>query len=349
MRQILLKPYHFAKHFFKKRWKLLAILLVVALGVGGWLYSRNQAAQPTFTFIQPEIKDLTKTLEVSGIVDAKEKASLRFALGGKVTYLGAKEGDFVKKFQTLATIDQATLQKQLETSLNTYMKERLDWEQTLDDTADRALPESENRTVQQEQLDLNNQVLSVEVQDIAIKNTRLTAPFAGVLVSSPTTVSGITLLATDVFELINPETLIFKAAVDETDIAQVHIGDEAHIVLDAYPDEILNTAISQIGLKSQQSSSGTVFLVEVPIVSSTPFPHFRLGMNGDLRIKVDQRQQVLSIPLDATRQRDDKTFVDIKVTDAEVAEREIEIGMETDDEVEVLSGLTTADWIVLPE
>lgn len=345
MKKWLRKPYHFVK----KRWKLALILIVILGGVAFFMYRRSQAQKPSYTFIQPEIKDLTKTLEVSGIVDAKEKASLRFAAGGKITYLGAQEGEFVKKYQTIATIDQATLQNQLESNLNLYMKERLDWEQTLDDTSDRALPESEQRSVQQEQLDLNNQILNVELQDIAIKNTRLSAPFAGVLVSSPTSVTGVTLLATDVFELVNPDTLVFKAAVDETDIAQVTIGDEATISLDAYPDDPITTTLSLIGLKSQQSSTGTVFIVEAPITGPSLFPYYRLGMNGDLSIKVDEKQQVLTIPLDATRERDDKVYVDVKVSETEIAEREITVGLETEDEVEVVSGLALGDWIVMPE
>lgn len=345
MKQFLRKPFN----FLKRRWKLMLILLVIVLGVGFFLYSRNKSQQPDYEFVQPTVKDLTKTVEVSGLIDAKEKASMRFALGGKVTYLGAKEGDFVKKFQTIATIDQAQLQKELQADLNNYMKERLDWDQTLDDTKDRALPKDEQRTVQKDQLDLNNQVLNVEIQDIAIRNTRLTAPFAGVLVSSPTTVTGINLLASDVFELVNPQTLVFKAAVDETDIAQVNVGDETSISLDAYPDEPITGNVSIIGLRSQQSSTGTVFLVEVPLNITSPFPKYRLGMNGDLSITVDTRQQVLSIPLDAIRERDGKTYVDVKISEKEVAEREITTGLETDDEIEVLSGLTQDDWVVLPE
>jgi hypothetical protein len=203
--------------------------------------------------------------------------------------------------------------------------------------------------VQKDQLDLNNQILSVEIQDIAITNSRLTAPFAGVLVSSPTTVTGITLLGSDVFELVNPGTLVFKAAVDETDVVQVNVGDQATVTLDAYPNDPITTMISHIGLKSQQSSTGTVFIVEVPIVGEAMFPHYRLGMSGDLSIAVDSRQQVLTIPLDATREREDKTYVDVKLTETEVQEREITTGLETDDQVEVLSGLTAQDFIVLPK
>ncbi len=339
-----------AKNFLsglKKRWMLLIVLAAVVLLGGFILYRTTQAQKPDYTFIQPELKTLTKNLEVSGVLDAKEKANLRFAAGGKITFIGVQEGDSVKKFQTIAIIDQATLQKKLNTDLNTYLKERLDWEQTLDNTKNRTLPESEKRTVQQNQLDLNNNVLNVEIQDIAIKNTRLTAPFAGVLVASPVTTSGVTLLPTDIFELVNPESLIFRAAVDEADIALVLQGQVGSITLDAYPNDPITTQVNHTDLKSSQSSNGTVFVVELPI--SGTFPRYRLGMNGDVSIQLAQKENVLSIPLDATKLRDNKTFVDVKISETEVEEREITTGLETDTDVEVLSGLAKDDWIVLPK
>ncbi len=150
----------------KKRWKLIVILLLV-VGGGGFFYLQNQQKnQPEIAVVQPERKTLVKTLDVSGIIDAKQKASLRFLAGGKVTYLGAKEGDSIKKWQTIATIDQATLQKQFEQNMNNYLKERWDWEQTRDDKVEnsdgtnRAQPElSIRRTVDQAQWDLENSVL----------------------------------------------------------------------------------------------------------------------------------------------------------------------------------------------
>lgn len=338
--------------FSKKRWKLLLAAGLVLAGLGFWRYQKIQAKKSELNFQPPVVRDLKKTLEVSGVVDAKEKANLRFAAGGKVTYLGAQEGDKVKKWQTIATIDRATLKKQLEQDFNNYLKERWDFE-TSQDNYDYHLETLETRrSLDQEQWDLENEVLDVEIRDIAIQNTVLSAPFAGVLVESPIDTAGVTLFATEGFELVNPETLIFKAVIDEADIAMINQGQSGKIYLDAYPEQPLSSEASYIAYKSQTSSTGTIFVVEFPIQDSTLenlLSHYRLGMNGDVEILLEEKQAVLTVPFIATRVRGDKYLVDVKTEDNEYEAREIEVGLETEDYVEVLSGLSQEDQVLIPD
>lgn len=333
----------------RRRWKLVVFILAVLAIAGFWYYKRQQAAQPNYTFIHPQIENLTKTLDISGIVDAKQKARLRFAAGGKVVYVGAQQGDQVKKGQTIATIDRASLQKQLNQDLNNYMKERLDFEQHKDDTQSDVQDTAQQRENQQSQLDLNNQVLNVEIQDIAIRNTVLSAPFAGILTVSPTAVPGIQLLATDYFEVVNPDTLVFVGKVDEADIAQVREGQETHIELDAYSDKDLATYVKSIAFTSSQTASGTAFDVEFPLSQLPEKDLLRLGMNGDAKIVLEEAQNVMTIPITATKQRDDKIYVDVKTGEKTVEEREIQVGLETDEKYEVVSGLSANDEVVQPE
>lgn len=339
-----------AMNLIRRRWKLLLLLLII-IGIAGFFWQRRrQAAQPTYVFATPIYQNLTKTLEVSGVVDAKQKANLRFALGGKVTYLGFKEGDWVKKGQTIATIDQRELQKRLQLDLNAYMRERTDWETIQDQTDYNVETLSTRRNLDKEQTNLTDTVLGVEIQDIAISNTRLSAPFAGILVSSPLSTTGVNMAATEAFEVVNPDTLLFKAAVDEADIAAVRNGLAAQIKLDAYPDESLDATVSAIAYKSQQLTSRTIFVVELPIRGENLLSRFRLGMNGDVVINLETKENVLTIPIDATRERDGKTYVDIKTSaNNTIAEREITTGLETDELIEVKSGLTTADEVVVPQ
>jgi RND family efflux transporter MFP subunit len=341
--------------FIKRHWKLLLFVLVLLAGGWWWWSQRSKQNTPQLTFVKPTTQNLAKTVEVSGVLDAHEKASLRFAAGGKVVYLGAQEGDTVKKGQTLATIDQRELQKRLQQDLNSYMRERWDWDQTLDDTKDRTLPPSEVRDKQKEQWNLDDTVLDVEIRDISIQNTRLTSPINGILVSMPTVVTGINLLATDVFEVVNPQTLVFKAAVDETDIGLIKLGQTAQINFDAYPDEPLTAYIEDISYKSTQSSSGTVFVVRIPITGDGLLSRYKLGMNGDVTITVDTRENVLTVPLDATKDRDGKTFVAVKITPdptkpemVTTEDREIQTDLETDDWVEVTGGLSPDDEVLMP-
>ncbi len=333
----------------KKRWKLsLGIVLIIALGI--FFTARSKAANTVvLKFEHPVTQNIIKTLDVSGHIDAKEKVRLRFIAGGKLTYIGAKEGDQVKKWQTIATVDKATLEKQLGQDLNTYMQERWDWETTQDANKDKVLLTNEQRTEDKNQWDLNNTVLNVEIRDIAIKNSALYSPIEGILTVAPTSVAGMQLLGSDYFEIVNPKTLTFRAAVDESDIALVQPGQKTTLILDALPDEELTTTVSYISYVSTETSGGTAFIVEFPLTEAQVSQLLRIGMNGDAKILLEEKESVLTIPAVALIQRDDKMYVNVKTGENKSEEREITVGLETDELVEILSGLSESDEIVIPE
>lgn len=335
-------------NWIKKRWKLALVLTIILLLIGGWQLSKANSGDQELTYEPVRRGSLTKTLDISGIVDAKEKARVRFLAGGKLVFLGAQEGDWVKKWQTLASIDKQALQKQLQQDLNFYADQRWSFEDYQDeyDYAVESLATRKNLDKQQRALE--NQVLTVEMRDIAIKEASLYSPLEGVLVKSPSTVTGVQLTASDYFEVINPKTLIFRAEVDEADINLISLGQKSVIELDAYDGQSLETQLSYIAYSSTTGSSGTVFLVEFPLLSED-LNRYRLGMNGDAKIIIESKDDVLIVPFEATISRDGKYYVNIKNPAGQPEEKEVQLGLETEDEVEIVSGLAEGDLVLIPE
>ena len=333
----------------KKRWKLLTFFLLLIAAVIFFIKRSQAANQVVLKFENPVRQTITKTLEVSGHIDAKEKVRMRFIAGGKLTYVGAKEGETVKKWQTIATIDKATLQKQLEKDLNNYLKERWDWEELQDENKNRSLSTTEQRTEDKDQWDLNNTVLDVEIRDIAIQNSAIYSPFEGILTAAPTSVAGMQVLGSDYFEIVNPETLVFRAAVDESDIGLISIEQKGSLILDSFEDTQFDTQVSYISYTSTETTGGTSFIVEFPLSQIEANKTFRIGMNGDIEILLEEKDDVLTIPLIAIIERDEKTYVMVKSGENQSEEREITTGLETDELVEVISGLSESDEVVIPE
>lgn len=334
--------------WIKEHWLWFVILAVVATGIGWWFWSKSQAADKELRFEKPQRQTIERTIDAAGIIRANQIARLRFLAGGKVTFVGPKEGEWVKKGQTLAVIDRAALQKQLQQNLNSYERERYDWEGYNEDIKDTASTNDIERSTKSNQLNLNDTVLSVEIQSIAIRNTVLSAPFAGILTVSPTTSAGVQLTAADYFEVVDPESMQFIARIDEADISQILEGQSAVIELDAFREKPIESRVSAIGFSSVETGSGTQFEVEFPIASASA-GQFRLGMNGDVTIKLGKSENAITIPLLATRTRSGKTYVDVKVQGSKTEEREIETGIETDERIEVISGLSENDEIAVPE
>ncbi len=337
--------------FFRHHWKKILILVLLVCGGLFWRQYQMDKNKPVLNFTHPAREDISQTLQVSGVVDAKERARLRFLLGGKVTYLGAQEGDWVKRYQTIAKIDSQDLEKRLSQDLNTYFNQRMDFEQSRADYKDKATTTTDERIIQKSQKNLENKVLDVEVRDITIRNTLLSSPIAGILVSSPVSVPGVQLSASDAFEIVNPQSLVFRATIDERDLSQVRVGQEATLVLDAYPDREVTTTVAKIGYVSAATSTGTVFLAELPLSNSgwdNPLDHFRLGMNGDVDILLKRGSHVLTVPTSSIRERDGKKYVQLKKTTQETLEVEVGVGIETDDRTEIVSGLTESDEVLVP-
>lgn len=330
----------------RRRWIFVVAGLALLAGIAIWFFSRPKPSNETLT--HAEYRDLKAVLEFSGVVDAKEHVSLRFASGGKVVFVGAKEGDTVKKWQTLASLDQRSMQKNLQQYLNSYETQRLTFENKEDGRNDRAIETTEQRVARQDQLALEQTVLNVEMQSVAIEGTRLSSPIAGILVKSPVAVTGMHVTPTDIFEVVNPDTLYFRVFVDEVDISHVNEGQESEVVLDAFPGENISAVVTKIAFQSAQSQSGTVFPIELQFKDPAIVDRLRLGMNGEARLITNAKQHVLSLPIEAVVTRGDVSQVKVKKADGTMEDRTVTLGIESEDYVEVLSGINEEDQVVIP-
>jgi HlyD family secretion protein len=341
------------KRFLLRRKKIFFGVLIL-LGIGILLFTRSrQNAAKVAEYATAERTTIEETIEVPGQVDAGVKASLKFLGGGKLVSLPLEEGEMVKKGARIASIDTRDLQKSVESSLLDYMSTRADFDQGFDDRKDTALSDTIRRSANKLQYTLDKSVIAVEAKDIALKNATLISPIDGIITSLPVDTVGVPVIATDVFEIINPDTLLFEAEVDEIDVGRVEKGTPVRIVLDAYPDQTIQGTIHSVGLKAQassQSSGGTVFPVKV-VLPGANILKTRLGMNGTMTIITKKSEGVLSIPIDATSVREGKTYVSVRnpKDEKKPVEREIQTGIENEDRIEVVSGIESGEQVVIPE
>jgi macrolide-specific efflux system membrane fusion protein len=141
------------------------------------------------------------------------------------------------------------------------------------------------------------------------------------------------------------DRLIIKAQVDETDIGKVKLGQTAEISLDAYPEIKVKATVDRIDFESTVISNVTLYQVDlkpryIPEV-------FRSGMSATVKIIQESRSNVLQIPQEAVKQREGKSFVLVKNEEGKPRPRTIETGLNDGQNVEVISGLTEEDIVVI--
>ena len=336
--------------FIKRRkWILIAVAVVIA---GGYFYyARQQAAKPKMVTVTPQTREIVESMDVSGNIDAHEKASLKFAAASKLTWLPVKEGDTVKKWQSLAAVDSAQLQKQMQIDQNLHGIQFRTSEGVFDTNniyGAQGLTEAQRRTVESSQLQMRNTALNVEMQNIAVKNATMISPIEGVVTKINQPNVGAVVLPTDTLEVVNPKTVYFAVIVDEADIGKVNASQSAQINLDAYPDKTIESKVEKIAfIPSPSQNGGLGYKVTLSLPVDNRAQNYRIGMSGDAKIILNQKSGVLSIPADAITERDNQKSVEV-LKNGQPEKVVIETGISDGDYTEIISGITASDVVVMP-
>jgi len=227
-------------------------------------------------------------LIASGTIQAHEVANLTFQTSGLLTWVGVREGDWVKKWQGIASLDKKELQKRLDRQLNLYLTNRWDFEQLQDDyqeTKERHLITDQiKRILEKAQFSLDNAVIDVELADLAKRLATISTPIEGIVIRVDTPNPGINITPAATFIVVDPASVFFSANVDEADIGRVIIGQKVKITLDAYPDEEFEGKVEKIAFVSTTTAGGgTAFKVEIFLPANHDLK-FKVGMNGDAEI-----------------------------------------------------------------
>jgi len=336
--------------FLTKRWYI--VLLVVA-GIGIYFYQANSAQakkiqESTYTVKRRDIKE---TLSLAGDIRAEEHMVLRFQTSGRLAWVGVKEGDIVKKYQTIATLDQREVKKKLEKSLFTYAQTRNSFDQTGDDNqrvgdqSNNDLGDKMKRLLENAQYNLNSSVLDVELSDLALEYSNLYTPIDGVVIRADVQHAGVNITPSQAeFEIVNPSTLYFSFLADQTEVTQLHEGAAGQMQFDSFPDTEVGGSIYYISFTPKAGETGTVYegRIRLPISS---LKQYRLGMTGDVTFVLSEKKNVVVIPDTFTKSEGDKRYI-TKIEGGTEKKIYIKTGMESDGYIEVLSGLGEGDIIL---
>ncbi len=328
-----------------KSHKIISLMVLAALLFGGYRY--YQSKQVEYTEYSVTKNNIQETFELSGKVTAGNAATLRFSAGGLVTYLGAKEGDSVKKWQTLASVDTRQLKMTLEQKLNLYSIQRGTFDQTVDDN-DNSVPDGDlsrtlKRLLEKNQYQLDNTVKDVEYLDLSLQLSRLSSPIAGVLIHAPIDTASVQVAPSDTWLVVDPDSLYFSADLDETDLSRVSVGQSVIITLDAYPDTNIESTVSSVSYSPKETSAGTTYEVKLAIPEDA-LSTLRLGLNGTAAIIIASKDNVLTLPSSALSGSNGNTTVLVK-SGSKYTEKQIETGVENNGVVEIVSGLGESDHV----
>jgi len=355
-------------------------------------------------------RDLVAYVTASGQVQPHTKVDVASDVSGRIVKLSVKEGDMVKKGQFLLQIDPATYQADvqreaagvasakadlarakanLEQSQSAYRRsseivktnpalisaEQIEQLKTTVDVND-ALFQAALHTVDQMNAALQNSQSS-------LAKTTILAPMDGRITklavqqgetAVPGTFNKDAALLLTISDMSVLET---KVKVDETDVARLHVGDTAQVLIDAFPDTTFRGKVTEIAHSSVTAGTTTTGAsdqavdYEVRVQLLDPPMDTRPDFSATAKIVWDARKNVLSIPIialtvrehEANENRDSAAVVlgrkatkDIAQKDVEgvfvvgkdnrVSFRPVKVGIPGEEYFEVLSGLQEGETVV---
>ena len=337
-------------NFVKKRWY---IVVIVIIGFGLYLYQQQttQAKKLKSSEYTVTRQNLKEVLSLSGQINADEDVTLQFQTVGLLSWVGVKEGDTVKKYQMIASLDQRSVKKSLQKSLNTYAQTRNAFDQSGDDNqriGDQPINEvgdKMKRLLENAQYSLDSSVLDVELSNLAIEYSNLTTPIEGVVIRVGSKYPGINISPSQAqFEILNPKTLYFSFTADQTEVISLKEGMQGDIVLDSYPNEIKKGTLYYISYTPKAGETGKVYEGRIRLESDN-LTGYRIGMTGDISFILNEKNNVVVIPDTFIKPEGNKKYV-LRLKNGKEEKVYIKTGLETDGSVEILSGIEEGNVIV---
>jgi len=339
----------------KTHFKLIGIAATLILALVIFSVIKGQSAKgvpkdkQSFTVKKTTVRS---TLDLSGKVEAEEKATLQFQTSGRLSWIGVKEGDRVSKWQTLATLDQRELRKALDKKLKDFLLTREDFDQTKDDnrgqeTSDKNtyLTDEISRIVRASQYGLDKAVLDVELANLTLEVSALFSPIEGIVTHIDQKIANTNITpATARIEVVNPDTLYLEATVDQQDVVKLTPSLRAEIIFDAYPNQSYWGELYYISFAPSSTEEGS-YEIKFSLPQSV-LAKLRLGMAAEISLVTTEVEDVLAVPFLAITEENGKSVVSVLGPQGELKKRSVTVGIESDELVEIKKGLALNEVVV---
>ena len=137
--------------------------------------------------------------------------------------------------------------------------------------------------------------------------------------------------------MISPdENRLLSVSVDELDINSVELGQKAVVTFDAIEDQEFEGEVTKIGNTASVSGGVAKYTITIPEDDK-----MKQGMNASATITIEDREDVLTLPMNALQEKGDRTFVYTEKDDDGnlFGETEVTTGLSDGSTVEITDGL----------
>jgi len=200
-------------------------------------------------------------------------------------------------------------------------------------------------TLASAQTQLDNAKQSLEQARQQLEKAQVVAPFDGVVTQVSGTVGGPG--SGTSIELVDVSRYHVDVLVDETEIAQVQIGQRAEVEFDALPDVTVTGEVSHIDPAGTVSQGVVNYKVRVDLDPNDAA--MRIDMTTSVRIILDTHERVLAVPGGALRSDGNVYYVNVVDENGQPKRVDLTTGYTDGDLTEVSGDLQLGEAIFVGE
>ena len=253
----------------------------------------------------------TGAVEPINVVEVKSKAS------GQITQMPVETGTLVKPGDLIVQLDTRDVKNQWDQSnadvqaaeaklqVSEAQKKRSD-----DLFASRIITAQEHETAALDYANAKAQLVrartNLDISQQRLEDATVRAPINGTVIEKTVSLgqvitSGTSSLGggTTLIKMADLNKVRVRALVTEADIGTIQAGLNATVTVDAYPDRPFRGTVEKIEPQAVVQQSVTMFPVLITISNLEGL--LKPGMNGEVSILIDRRDNVLAVPNDAIR------------------------------------------------
>ncbi|TVP77710.1 MAG: efflux RND transporter periplasmic adaptor subunit [Puniceicoccaceae bacterium] len=307
------------------------------------------------------LRDLSSVVPASGEVLPLLSSIVKSEISGRIIAIPVREGATVERGQVLLELDRTSLETRLREAERSLEAESLRVEKAQRNY--NRLQELFTRDFvgEREYLDaqtdlslakLNLEISQARLEDAAedLSKTTIKAPHDGVITLLPVVdgqvISGATSVSngTDLMTIAQLNELYMEANINEVDVEQLSIGQSAFLRFDAIPNFTVAGEIRVIAPSARRDGNVRVFPVEV--MFEVADNRVRPGISATVEIPIASAENVVSVLLSAVFNEANKSIVFVQNLNG-WERREVEVGINNLQHVEVISGLTAGESVAL--
>jgi HlyD family secretion protein len=292
--------------------RILGAALLVAAGA-----CAKKASAPSVQIANVGRRDIIVDATANGVIEPIAIIEVKSKASGVITKMTVETGTKVNPGDLLVQIDTRDVQN------------RYDQAKAALDAAETKLSVSENDKKRNEDMFKARVITPQEYEQVAVsyenaksavvsarasldlakqalEDATVKAPAEGTVIEKTVSLGTVIASATGSFgggttllKMADLSRVRVRALFNETDIGNVHPGEPANVTVDAYPDRRFGGVVEKIEPQAVVSQNVTMFPVLVNLTNNEGL--LKPGMNGEVSVLIDERDDVLAIPNDAIK------------------------------------------------